>query len=668
MASNETNLAERSGNLFESHKGYDPRIRFFYFITAGLILVLIVGLSYRQIFQSDVNHFKERQQNQRRVLVPGPRGNIYDRNGQVLVRNRPRLAVVLHLDELRPEFLQEFRRIHKNYVETGDKDLPSSADMSTLARVSVVQGYLDQVNVILGTDLKVDVPSLKKHFASELLLPFPLIDDLEPADYARLIERLPVISPLQVYVSNKREYPFGSAAAHTLGYVGAKDDLVAEDYPGDDLTTFKMRGSVGREGLERTFDETLQGEPGVKIFRVDPAGYKIVDHRADLSILPKQGKNITTSLDIDLQLAAEKALGDQTGDAVAIDVKTGEVLALVSKPDYDLNDTSPHILDVTWNDMKARGALINQAISGAYPPGSTFKILVSIAALRSGAVAPDDIIADCEGTMRIGNTLKGCDNGLAHHGEVKLPEAIAVSCDIYYYTLGLKMGAEAIAAEARRFHLDQRTGIELPGETTRMTVPDAAWKQRVKNEKWFPGDTANMAIGQGFVLVTPLEMACFAASVARDEVFTKPTLLHDPEGKPQHTESIGLTSVQRDALIQGMVACTTPTYAHSTARVLDLPALKIPGVQIAGKTGTARKEVRKDGVPAGWINYAWFICFAPAEKPEVAIAVMLEGDTIGEEFGGGANAGPIAANILKKYFDKQAHPNAVIQPFKTASN
>jgi penicillin-binding protein 2 len=165
-------------------------------------------------------------------------------------------------------------------------------------------------------------------------------------------------------------------------------------------------------------------------------------------------------------------------------------------------------------------------------------------------------------------------------------------------------------------------------------------------------------------LVTPLEMACFAASVARDEVYTKPTLLHDPEGKPQHTERIGLTPAQRAALIAGMVGCTTPAYATSTARNLASPLYRIPGISVAGKTGTAQKRV-KIADKIGTINFAWFICFAPAENPEIAVAVMLEGDTIGESFGGGANAGPVANAILKKYFEKKNRPaNPAFQPFK----
>lgn len=656
MPSPDLNLTGRGGGAgVRSYSGYDPRIISFYFLGALLLAVLAAGLAYRQILETDVYHQRERQQNQRRVLVPGPRGNIYDRAGHALVENRPRFAVVLFLDELQGEFVHEARVIRKAYLEAGDRDLPTRSQFEQIARSSVVQRYLDQINAILDRTEKVNVPGLRKHFETQLLLPYLLLDDLSAEEYAQLIERLPVRSPLQVYTSSTRYYPYGPAAAHTLGMVGTGADLDDNDFPGEDLTTLKMKGTVGRDGLERRFDSRLQGEPGGTIFRVDPAGYKVnppLEKR-----LPVQGRNLVTSLDIDLQQAAETAIGDQTGAAVVLDVATGEVLVLASKPDYDLNNTSPHITPEAWQDILSRGALLNRATAGTYPPGSTFKLMVSIAGLRSGRLDPDALISNCEGTLRVGNRVFHCDNGNGHHGEIALPAAIATSCDVYFWTAGLMISPQVIAAEARRFHLDQRTGIELPAETGRMVIPDPDWKRQSVNEPWVPGDTANMAIGQGFVAVSPLGMACMVASIARNEVWTRPTLLHTPGAARQHTESIGLTPGQRAALLAGMVECANSKSAPrgTAAPYLTLPAYRIPGVTIAGKTGTAQKRVLKDG-KLGTINYAWFVCFAPAENPEVAAAVMLEGDTLGEEFGGGANAGPVAATILRKYFEKQAHP------------
>ncbi len=662
MATSDINLADRSGSLVESHKGYDPRIIFFYFALAALLLTLVGGLAYQQLIKTGVHNEAERQQNQRRVLVPGARGNIYDRNGRLLVGNRPVFSVVLYVDELRAELLKEYRQIRQNYLRstTDRKEMPSTTELWQIARVSVAQRYLDQVDAVLHRDSnapegKVDAERLKNHFAHALLLPYPMLNDLSPSDYAKLIEELPVNSPLQVYSSSTRYYPFNSAAAHTLGFVRA-DETEAEDFPGDDLMTFKMKGAAGQGGLEKYYDDVLQGTPGGSIFRVDPSGYRInppLEQRR-----PKQGNNVTTSLDIDLQQVAEDAIGDQTGAAVAIDVATGEVLVLASKPDYDLNKFSPHATTEVVKQMNESGAWNNLAIMGLYPPGSTFKTLVTIAGLHSSRLDPNDTSVDCEGYIRIGGRLRGCDNGEGRHGHSDLAQAIAESCDIYFWEHGLSIGPDVISAEARRFHLDRPTGINLPGETKGMIIPDAAWLKKTRDETWTDGHTANMSIGQGDVLVTPLQMACYAASLARGETYTVPTLLHDPNRPPQHTEPIGLTPAQRAVLIQGMVGCTSSSIG--TARnITEVAAYQVPGVSIAGKTGTAQ-------VP-GHKNIAWFICFAPANHPQIAVAIAIEGDTAGESFGGGMHAAPVAALVLKKYFEKKAHPEtSIVTPFKTS--
>ncbi len=656
MAYDDINLAEKSGSLVESQKNYDPRVVLFYFALAAALVFLAGGLAYQQLFLNLSHKDNERMQTQRRVLIPGPRGNILDRNQNILVGNLLRFSVVLYLDELRGEFYREYVRIHNNYIRAGiKKDGPSVADLASLARVSVAQRYLDQINVILHRSEKVETKTLLDHFKTELLLPYTLLDDLSPEDYARLLEHLPVNSPVQVYSKSTRSYPYGSLAAHTLGYVGADDDVSGENFPGKGLRTINMPGTSGVSGLEKQFDDLLQGEAGGSIFRVDPAGYRVDPPLAEQA--PKQGKDLVTSLDLDLQLTAESALGDQTGAAVAIDIATGEVLVLASKPDYDLSKFRE---PGTIADIQAQHAWTNLALNGFWPPGSTFKILTSIAALRQGTITPDVPIVDCEGTTRIGNATFVCENGLVHHGEILLRDAIAQSCDIYFYQAGLLTSPEVVAAEGRRFHLDQPTGIDLPNEGHRMVMPEPGWKAKTVHEPWYPGDTAHMAIGQGFVLVTPLQMACFAASVARNEVYTKPTLLHDPNRPRQHSESIGLTAAQRAALLEGMEGCTLPP--HGTARnITENPAFRVPGIRIAGKTGTAQKDVVKDG-KRGTINYAWFICFAPIEHPEIAMAVAIEGDTIGESFGGGFHAAPIASAVLKKYFEKKQRGGALFTP------
>lgn len=634
----------------ETHAARNPRLLAFYGLVALLVLVLTAGVGYQQLFQSWKNSEEERKQSQRRIIVPGPRGNIYDREGRVLVGNRARFSVVLNLADLRGELRAEYRRVVENYRKFPKEDRPTGDQLARIARQAVAQRYLDQINGILARREQVKPRDLDRHFTQTLLLPYTLLDDLSPEEYARLVEKLPVNSPLQVFASSVRHYPYGSAAAHVLGYVGIDNDPAAEDFGSDDLLTFKMKGAFGRDGLEKKFDDTLQGQAGGAIYRVDPAGYKInppLEKKA-----PKQGQNLTTSLDIDLQLAAEESIGDRTGAAVAIDIRTGEVLAMASKPDYDLNKFVPRLSANTAKEIEDSGAWLNQAMNGLYPPGSTFKILTSIAALQHAAIVPDRPITFCDGTVQIGGRTFYCDNGRGHHGYVTLSDAISYSCDVFFYEAGKLTTPDGIAEEARKFHFGQKTGIELPSETRASLVPDTKWKRENPKiaQPWYGGDTANYSIGQGYLLVTPLQMACFAASVARNELYTTPTLIHRDNAPTQHAPPIGLSAHERDAIVTGMVGTTT----FGTASIITKPPYKVPGIEIAGKTGTAQKDVYdKDGKFVGKINIAWFICFAPADNPEIAIAVALEGDTIGETYGGGLNAAPVANAIIRKFVEKK---------------
>jgi penicillin-binding protein 2 len=641
--SHESEASDIKGQLIEQHLGFDPRIISFYGFIGILLLLLIGGSAYRQLVKSDSYGQSEHAQTERRVLIPGPRGNIYDRYGRVLVSNEARFSVVLYLDELQQDFRSESIRIRNNYRALGDKELPTMSEMEQIAHVTVAQHYLDIVNHVLGRHATINAKDLTKHFNRMLYMPYTLIDGLSREDFVKLLENIPVGSPIQLYTANERYYPYGTAAAHVLGYVGYGDNAIDDDQPGEDLKTFAMRGTIGKAGLEKQFDNLLQGSTGGSIFRVDPAGYKVnppLEHHT-----PAQGENLVTSLDIDLQRTAEEAIGDQIGSAVAIDVNTGEVLVLAEKPSYDLNQFSPKLSQSYADEISKNQAWINVAIGEGgtgYPPGSTFKTLVTIAGLRRGTLDPNDRSIDCEGYVRIGNSLKSCDNGIGHHGSLKLSEAIAQSCDIYFYEHGMQIGASAIADEARRFGLDKPTGIELPSERKKMLIPDPAWKERTRGESWTSGDTANMAIGQGDIIVTPLAMACYAASLARNELSTKPTLIHKADRPIQHSEPIGLTEEQRAVLIEGMEGCTKK---GGTASILsNIDELKTPGVQIAGKTGTAQY--------GNHLNVAWFICFAPSVNPKIAMAVAIRSEKPGENYAGGIYAAPIAATVIKKYFEK----------------
>lgn len=625
----------------ETHASSNPRILVFYGIVAAIVAVLVGGMAYRQLLKSGLYTERERIQNQRRVIVPGPRGNIYDREGKLLVGNRARFSVVLNLAELRSELRAEFGRVRRNFLALPKDERPNGSQLERIARTAVAQRYLDQVNAILGRREQVDARRLANHFNDSLLLPFQLLTDLAPGEYARLIERLPVDSPLQVYAASARYYPYESAAAHTLGYIGTDTNPEAEEFPGDDLLTFKMKGAYGRSGLELRFDSTLQGKAGGAIYRVDPSGYKAVGLPIEKRP-PVQGSDLRTSLDIDLQLAAEQAMEGRTGAIVALDIATGEVLVMASKPDLNPLTRLPNLPPEA--DVEKSGVWLNRAIQGQYPPGSTFKIVTAIAGLRSGAVDRDTTATVCTGGFQVGARRFPCWNH-SGHGERDVVGAIRDSCNVFFYKTGLDMGPELISAEAARFGFNAPTGIELPDEFRTPAVASPAWKRtHIKDDpRWYPGDTANMSIGQGFTLITPLHAACMIASFARGETLTKPTLIHDPKRPRQRTEPIGLSRSDYDAILRGMAM----GYQFGTGKLA-----RVEGLTGATKTGTAQKTP---------IEIAWMVCFAPLENPKIAIAVALEGKP-GENFGGGINAGPVAKAILEKWKEKQERePTATFQ-------
>jgi len=626
----------------ETHRARNPRLFLFHGIVVTLLTVLVSGMAYRQLFTTGLYSERERLQNQRRVVVPGPRGRILDREGHVLVDNRARFAVVLNLAELRGEFRAEYRKVERNYGGLERPDRPNSEQLSRIARAAVAQRYLDKINFILNRTETVRTADLNRHVNQTLLLPYVLLDDLAPEEYARLIERLPVKSPLQVYATSSRYYPYQSAAAHLLGYTSVDSDPEVEDFPGEDLLTFKMKGATGQTGLEKIFDDQLQGETGGAIYLVDPAGYKV-----DLPIekrLPVQGQSISTSIDIELQQAAEAAMAGRTGAAAAIDIRTGEVLVLVSKPDYDLNDFVPRLSSDTFKAIQESGGWLNRAIQGQYPPGSTFKIITAIAGLRAGTIEPGVSRVECQGAIMVGNRRFPCAHG-AVHGDVDLVKAISQSCNVFFIKHGLDTSPQFLATEAKRFGFNHPTGIELPAEFKNPRVADPEWRKEnwrsanLPDGVWRGGDTANISIGQGDTLITPLQAACMVASFARGEIETKPTLIHDPRRPVQRTTPIGLSPSDYNAVLRGLESC----YQIGTGRLA-----KVEGLTGGAKSGTAQK---------GRIELAWLVAFAPSENPRIAVAVVLEGEE-GQDFGGGLYSGPVVKAILQAWKDKRDRPPA----------
>lgn len=635
---------------FDVHRGENPRVLFFFWIVLLASAVLVVGLGWRQLIAFKKYEEIEKRQTERRILKPGPRGDIYDRKGNLLVGNRPHYSAVVYLDDLRREFRSEYSKIIRaererlNHAyqltpetEREDSQLtPNYNELQWVARQNVIQRYIDEINAITGREDTISTRKIIRHFNEQLLLPLALVEDLNPDEYARLIEQVPVQSAIQIHTDTARYYPYGVAAAHTLGYVqNVNPD--PEEIPDDGIKTFTFKTKRGKTGLERSFDDLLSGETGTEMWRVDPLGFQ--DSQLEMEP-PKQGQNLITSIDIDLQLAAETALGERTGAAIALDVHTGEVLAMASHPSYDLNDLSPFIPRKTFDEINERGAWLNRTLQLSYPPGSTFKLISTIAGMRNGTIT-EQTKHDCQGVFRVGNRIFRC-HARYGHGIVDEAAAIEGSCNVFFYAEGLRMGIDVLSAEATRFGLAEKTGIEVPYETSRLVVPTKEWKREEVGAGWVPGDTANTAIGQGFLLVTPLQMATVIASIARGETRTQPTLraLTNEEATQIHHggEPIGLTRSQRAKLWEGMERVIGQ---DGTGRLVQ-----IDGLRIAGKTGTA--DFRAHGKE---VNLAWFVGFAPVENPQIAVAVMVEGTRASDSYHGGSTAGPVAKDIFLEFIE-----------------
>jgi len=619
----------------------------------GILLAVLFGQLGREQFVNRPEYLeREKQQTLRRIILPAPRGTIYDRDGRLLAGNRATFSASVFLDELRPAFREEYirqvRAVRERERATGEPAETSNRDLVWRARMAVIRRHLDTLEELIGRELDMSLPTLRGHFHQRILLPLPLVENLTEEEYATLIDQLPKDSPIVVATDSARYYPYGPLAAHTLGYVVNQPEEVPEDLSGDDLLTFSRYGKRGKAGVEREFEADLHGDSGEEVWRVDPQGFQFerVDFRQ-----PVVGGDVYLSLDAEVQQAAERALDGYVGAAVALDPQTGEVLALASRPTYDLNELTPRIPSPVFARINEKGAWLNRAVQGLYPPGSTFKPVTAMAALREDQVEPEETLW-CGTSYLVGNR-RFPEHSSPGFGDIALERALAVSSNVYFYQTGLAAGAEAIADTARVLGLATPTGVELPFETDDMLVPDPAWKRENRGEGWWPGDTANLSIGQGFLRVTPLQMAVVAASLATGETGIRPTLLRrEGEGWLDRATRLPLplSEEDREAIVAGMRAAV----AEGTARRAQLP-----DIEVAGKTGTAQVY------PGGKARtLAWFIGFAPVQNPRIAFAVVTESQEDGVEFAGGAQAAPIARAMLEAFFaQEEGVPGAPEAPF-----
>jgi penicillin-binding protein 2 len=592
-------------------------------VAAAVILVafglLGIRLWYLQVDKGSEMRLMSEQNRVRLVRVPAARGVVYDRYGEILVDNRPSFDVV---------FVPEDARHDRNQV------------LATLAR------YLGEEEPALRQDARAG--SKRPPYQGIVLR-----RDLDWAGVVALETHQIDLPGISLQVAPRRYYPHGPLAAHLLGYVGEVSQRELERAAD---TGYRSGDLVGKAGLERAFDDALRGESGGEQVEVDALGrrVRVLDHVGDVP-----GHTITLTLDRNLQEVAERALGDSDGAIVALDPRNGEVLVMVSKPAFDPNIFARGIRREEWRGLMQdpKHPLNNRATQGQYPPGSTFKVAVAagIAEERIGGPNPG---VNCVGGIPFGNHFFRCWKK-GGHGGVDLHWAVVESCDVFFYTYGQKLGVDGIANYARRLGLGLPTGIALENEKTGL-IPDSEWKQRRFKQPWFPGETLSVAIGQGYVTATPLQMANLAATLANGGTRYRPRYVKRIDSADGSVRSVPEPEVLGEAGLRK----ATLDRVHAAMRDVVMSErgtgkkARVLGTDVAGKTGTA--QVVKLGVDRERSNkgalktrdHAWFIAYAPIEAPEIAVAAIVEH----AGGGGGAIAAPLVQVILNHYFGRDQGP------------
>ena len=597
-------------------------------LTIMSLALLASRLHTLQVRESGDYASSQVRQSMRRVLLPAPRGRIFDRNGLCLADNRPSYCLAVYIEELR-------------------KPGPWSNT------VNAVDARLDSLSAALGLPRQISRSDIRRHISKRLPLPLLAWQDVDDRTLARFAEEFANDPGMDIYVQPERVYPRGALAAHVLGYVGRDIPAVTNATFHYDILCMK-----GRAGIEASMDAVLAGEPGGKLITVDVSGYRHGETIARPSI---PGRDIHLTLDAGLQEELERLIGGRRGAAVAVDPRNGDILALASEPAFNPNELSPSIPPVLWRALMANPdrPLLNRAISGVYPPGSVFKPCVALAALESGV--PPTVAYDCTGVFTLGNMHLRCSSTYGHGENVGLRYAIEQSCNPFFCSLGTRIGIEKIDDFAAKMGFGRSTGIPLAGERAGL-LPTPEWKSRVRHDGWRAGDTANLAIGQGLLLVTPLQVAMYAAALANGGTLHRPRLIADDEiidnreeiidnryneatnkrtneqtNKPSNRQTVKPSNPSSNAaygIVRGGMYDVVNAPRGTGRRAL------VPGLKMAAKTGTAEYGSRQNRR-----KHTWMIAFAPFDNPTIALAIVIEdGDS------GGRTVAPLIRSALAYYF------------------
>jgi len=577
-------------------------------LKAAAISGLVARLYYLQIVEGDrYTMLAEDNRISLRLLAP-PRGLIVDRNGVPLAVNEQNFRAVLVSER------------------AGD--------------VEQILEHLAQLAPIGEAEHRRILRDIQR---SRRFVPVTVKENLTWEQVSAIEVNLPELPGVAIDVGQVRSYPFGEATAHILGYVGAvnEKELESSEDPLLSLPGFR----IGKTGIERQHDLALRGSAGTQQLEVNAVGRVIRELSRDPG---EPGRQVTLTLDAKLQHYVQQRLAaEQSAAAVVMDVHTGGIQALCSSPSYDPNQFAMGISSELWKSLLASetAPLTNKAVEGQYPPGSTFKMIVGLAALEHGVATPDTRVF-CPGHYELGQRFHCWKKG--GHGMMSLHQAMAQSCDVYFYEISRRLGIERIAQMARRFGLGSRTGIDLPGERPGL-VPDPEWKRRVRREGWYEGETLIVSIGQGSMQATPLQLAVMTARLVNGGHAVEPHLTKAVEDRFQERTdwpAIGISPKNLDIILKAMNAVTEPGGTAHASRITQ------PGMAMGGKTGTSQVRrismaeratgvIKNEDRPWRHRDHALFVGYAPAHAPRYACSVIVE-----HGGGGSKAAAPIARDIL----------------------
>ena len=571
----------------ETKSGRLSAITFFFF------LLLVLSLFRMQILRGEYYRGLSEKNRIRLIYLEGPRGKILDRNGRPIVSNRLSFNCTAFLKDSKVKIKKSIQRLAP----------------------------------LLGEDPEAVLTRYQKKKAG-VYNSVVLAEDI-PAEMAMAIEEQLYLMPgIMVETRPLRQYPLGESAAHATGFIGPQTEAEQEELEFND---YRPSDWIGRDGLEKFYESYLRGHSGGLQLEVNSRGQYI---KALGVKEPQEGRDIQLTLDADLQAFVQKQFQGRRGAVIVMDLSDGGILAFNSSPSYDPNlfASSKGRKEVGPYLSHEYAPMLNRAIQGQYPPGSIFKIVTGLAALESGKIKVSSTF-NCPGFHRIGKQVFRCWNEKGH-GTQNLYEAYAHSCDVFFYMTGLAAGPDQIHRKALEFGFSLVTGIDLPGEK-KGAVPTKGWKLRNRSSAWFDGDTLNLAIGQGFLLITPVQALEMITIIATGGEALRPHLVEKIDGlevAERHSQSVAITPEYLKAVRHGLEDVVNSD--TGTGRMI-----RIPGVRAAGKTGTA--ETNKH------TTHAWYVGYAPVEDPKIAFVVFLE-----HGGHGGVECAAVAKPILEQLKQK----------------